>query len=199
MPATSTTSRRARALPPDERRAAIIEAVRPLLIEHGESVTTRQIASAAGVAEGTIFTVFADKGELLDAAIDAALDPDPLDQLLREIDPALPYEQRLIEATELMQQRIVEVWRLISSVGGRRKDKAGRSMTDSVGLAEIFASEPDRFRLEPAVAARTLRALTMALTHPMLSNEQVSAEEIVATVLHGIEVAETAGTDGSKR
>jgi AcrR family transcriptional regulator len=194
MPATSTTSRRARALPPDERRAAIIEAVRPLLIEHGESVTTRQIASAAGVAEGTIFTVFADKGELLDAAIDAALDPDPLDQLLREIDPALPYEQRLIEATELMQQRIVEVWRLISSVGGRRKDKAGRSMTDSVGLAEIFASEPDRFRLEPAVAARTLRALTMALTHPMLSNERVSAEEIVATVLHGIEVADTAGT-----
>ena len=198
MPATSATSRRASALPPDERRAAIIEAVRPLLIEHGESVTTRQIACAAGVAEGTSFTVFADKGELLDAAIDAALDPAPLDQLLREIDPALPYEQRLIEATELMQQRIVEVWRLISSVGGRRKDKARRSISDSVGLAEIFASEPDRFRLEPAAAARTLRALTMALTHPMLSNERVSAEEIVATVLHGIEVADTAGTAGSK-
>jgi AcrR family transcriptional regulator len=194
MPAASTTSRRASALPPEERRAAIIEAVRPLLIEHGESVTTRQIACAAGVAEGTIFTVFADKGELLDAAIDAALDPAPLDQLLREIDTSLPYEQRLIEATELMQQRIVEVWRLISSLGGRPEDKARRSMTDSVGLAEIFESEPGRFRLDPAAAARTLRALTMALTHPMLSNEQVSAEEIVATVLHGIAVTNIADT-----
>jgi AcrR family transcriptional regulator len=184
-------------MPPDERRAAIIEAVRTLLIEHGESVTTRQIACAAGVAEGTIFTVFADKGELLDAAIDAALDPTPLDQLLKEIDPALPYEQRLIEATELMQLRIIEVWRLISSLGGRREDKARRSMTDSVGLAEIFASEPGRFRVDPAAAARTLRALTMALTHPMLSNERVGAEEIVATILRGIEVADPTDAVGS--
>jgi hypothetical protein len=48
-----------------------------------------------------------------------------------------------------------------------------------------------------------LRALTLALTHPMLSTERVSAEEIVKTVLHGIslhgivlhgtEVSETAG------
>jgi len=195
MPAAQTTSRRASALPPDERRAAIIEAVRPLLIEHGESVTTRQIACAAGVAEGTIFTVFADKGELLDAALDAALDPAPLDQLLREIDPTLPYKGRLIEATELMQQRIVEVWRLISSLESVRKDKARRSMTDSVGLAEIFASEPGRFRLEPAAAARTLRALTLALTHPMLSSERVSAEEIVATVLHGIEAPDATGSE----
>lgn len=197
MPASPATSRRASALPPDERRAAIIEAVIPLLIEHGESVTTRQIACVAGVAEGTIYTVFADKGELLDAAVDAALDPAPLDQHLRQIDPKLPYEQRLVEATEMMQQRIVEVWRLISSLGGTRKDEARRSMTDSVGLAEIFESEPGRFRLEPAAAARTLRALTLALTHPMLSSEPVGAEEIVRTVLHGIELAEPSGTAGS--
>ena len=190
MPAASTTSRRASALPPDERRAAIIAAVRPLLIEHGESVTTRQIACAAGVAEGTIFTVFADKGELLDAVLEAALDPAPLDKLLRDIDSALPYEQRLVEATELMQQRTVEVWRLISSLGNKRKDKARRSISESAGLAEIFASQPDRVRLEPAAAARTLRALTLALTHPLLSEEPVSAEEIVATVLHGIEVTD---------
>jgi len=195
VPTTPTTSRRASALPPDERRAAIIEAVQPLLIEHGEAVTTRQIACAAGVAEGTIFTVFADKSELLDAALDAALDPAPLDQLLREIDPDLPYERRLVEATELTQQRIVEVWRLISGLGSVHKAKARRSMTDSIGLAEIFASEPDRLRLEPAAAARRLRALTMALTHPMLSNEQVDAEEIVATILHGIEVDQSAGSE----
>lgn len=138
--------------------------------------------------------MFDDKAELLDAALDAALDPAPLDKLLREIDPTLPFEQRLIEATELTQERIVEVWRLISSLGRKHKPNASRSMTDSVGLVEIFASEPERCRLKPADAARRLRALTMALTHPMLSNEQVSADEIVATILHGIAVDDLPGS-----
>ena len=65
MPKTVVTRSRAAALPPEERRAAIIDAARPLLIEHGENVTTRQLADAAGIAEGTIFRVFADKDELL--------------------------------------------------------------------------------------------------------------------------------------
>ena len=42
----------------------IVAATLPLLLEHGELVTTRQIAEAAGIAEGTIFRVFADKDEL---------------------------------------------------------------------------------------------------------------------------------------
>jgi len=182
-----TPSRRATALPPDERRAAILEAVRPLLIEHGESVPTRQIACAAGIAEGTIFSVFADKGELLDAALEAALDPTSLEMALGAVDPALPFEERLVVATELTQQRIVEVWTLISSLGRRRSNRARRTMSDSPGLAEIFASEPGRVRLEPAVAARRLRALTLVSTHPMMTSDKVDAAEIVATILHGIE------------
>ena len=77
-------------MPAEERRAAIIEAVRPLLVDYGESVTTKQIACAAGIAEGTIFRVFADKDELLDATLEASLDQEPFEQALREIDPALP-------------------------------------------------------------------------------------------------------------
>ena len=49
---------RAAPLSPDERRRAIVDAVLPLLIEHGRAVTTRQMAEAAGIAEGTIFRVF---------------------------------------------------------------------------------------------------------------------------------------------
>ena len=42
----------------DNRRRAIVEAITPLLIEHGGGVTTRQMAEAAGIAEGTIFPSF---------------------------------------------------------------------------------------------------------------------------------------------
>src|SRR5262249_52253092 len=68
--------RRVPALAPEERRAAIVAATVPLLREHGVLVTTRQIADAAGVAEGTIFGVFPDKPSLIRAAVLSALDPE---------------------------------------------------------------------------------------------------------------------------
>ena len=189
MPNAATThpqGKRAAALPPEQRRAAIIEAVRPLLAEYGESVTSKQIACAAGIAEGTIFRVFADKDELLDATLDAALDQEPFEAALRAIDADLPFEQQLVEATVLIQRRVVDVWTLLSHLGPKRHDQVRRPMTDSPALAEIFAAHPDRIRVEPTIAARHLRALTLSLTHPMVASEAAEASDIVDTVLHGI-------------
>ena len=58
----------------DDRRTALIEATLPLLLEHGRTVTSKQIAEAAGVAEGTIFRVFDSKDDLITAALDHAFD-----------------------------------------------------------------------------------------------------------------------------
>ena len=68
-------STRAAALPPEERRAALVETTLHLLIEHGPSVTTRQIAEAAGIAEGTIFRAFPDKEHLIEAVVERVLEP----------------------------------------------------------------------------------------------------------------------------
>jgi AcrR family transcriptional regulator len=92
----------------DERRAAIAYATIPLLEQHGSQVSTRQIAIAAGVAEGTLFRAFDDKVELLTAAAECALDPTAR---VAEIDD-LPAAPDL--ATELVQ-----VARVIAD-GGRR-------------------------------------------------------------------------------
>ena len=72
MPSAPSRTR-ATALPPSERRAEIIAATLPLLLAHGASVTTRQIAEAAGIAEGTIFRVFPDKESLIEAVVEPRL------------------------------------------------------------------------------------------------------------------------------
>ncbi|HUO45747.1 MAG TPA: helix-turn-helix domain-containing protein, partial [Acidimicrobiia bacterium] len=61
----SSKKARAEPLAPEDRRQAIVEAVIPLLVERGASVTTREMAEAAGIAEGTIFRVFPDKCALI--------------------------------------------------------------------------------------------------------------------------------------
>lgn len=60
---------------PDERRLAIIDATTDLVLEHGPAASTRQIADACGIAEGTLFRVFESKDEILAAVVEQLLDP----------------------------------------------------------------------------------------------------------------------------
>ena len=103
---------RATALPPQERRAAIVAATLPLLLERGANVSTRQIAEAACVAEGTIFAVFPDKDAVVQAVVEAALDPEPTERELAAIDRSLSFEDQLVAAVGIMQRRTNKIWRL---------------------------------------------------------------------------------------
>ena len=69
---------RARPLPPAERRASLIAATRQLILDHGPEVTTRQVAEAAKVAEGTLFRVFPTRRDLIAATIADHLCPERL-------------------------------------------------------------------------------------------------------------------------
>lgn len=177
--------RRAAAMPPDERRAAIASATLTLLLEQGRAVNTRQIAEAAGIAEGTIFRAFPDKDAVVQAAVDLAFDPAPTEQAFTAIDRSLPFEVQLAEAAAIIQRRLSEIWRLISTLGERPKHPG--STPDSAALAELFAAHRHEVRLDPAAAARQLRALTLAVSHPALAgDEPLSPTEIVSLLLDGI-------------
>ena len=65
---------RAPAMSPEDRRTAIVEVTIPLLREHGAAVTTKQVAEAAGIAEGTVFRAFGTKDELVQACAAAVFD-----------------------------------------------------------------------------------------------------------------------------
>lgn len=178
--------KRAAALPPDERRSMIVQATLPLLLAHGEMVTSRQIADAAGIAEWTIFRVFEDKDAVIAAVIEAALDTERLERALAAIDPSLPFEDCVRASVEILRQRVVDVWRLVSSIGTRFSDKTRRPMADSDALVKMFETNRKRLTVEPIVAARMLRALTLSVTHPMLVGEPMSPAEIVELFLHGV-------------
>lgn len=188
MPAPPTTGRRRRAaaLAPKDRRRALVEATVPLLLAHGDHVTTRQIAEAAGVAEGTIFRVFADKDELLDAVVDAALDPAPLEDQLAAVVVDQPLADATAEAVAVVQRRVVDVWRLLSSVGDRAH--AGKRVVhaESPALVALFAAHRHALGVSPEWAARSLRSLTFALSHPMLIEHPAAPAEIARLLLHGV-------------
>ena len=93
---------RAAAMPLEERRSAIVAAALPLFLDQGRRITTREIAQAAGIAEGTIFRVFEDKNAVLDAVVEAALDPAPVETAMRAID-AEPARERLVAAVDILR------------------------------------------------------------------------------------------------
>ena len=159
----------------------IVEATLPLLLEHGEMVTTRQIAEAAGIAEGTIFRVFADKDELIArrhrrGARHRAARTGARRHRRR------PRRSRtaLAAAVAILQQRVVDIWRLVSSVGTRFHD-AGPAPDDRQRRARARCSSRTATGSPSSrcVAARLLRALTLSTTHPMLVGEPMSPAEIV--------------------
>jgi hypothetical protein len=59
----------------------------------------------------------------------------------------------------------------------------------TAALAEVLEPVADQLRRSPAEAAAILRTVTFSLTHPMLSDGQLSSPaQIVDLVLHGLAV-----------
>jgi AcrR family transcriptional regulator len=102
---------------PAERRAAIVDAARPLVMRYGSAVTTRQIAEAGGIAEGTIFRVFPDKESVVQAVVAEVFDPEPTLRELAAVDRGLPLRERLVAATAVLQGRLSQVFGLLDALG----------------------------------------------------------------------------------
>jgi AcrR family transcriptional regulator len=190
MVSAASTRTRASALPIEERRAAIVAAALPLFLEHGGAITTREVASAAGIAEGTIFRVFADKRALLEAVVDAALDPTPTEAALRAIDPALDFEERVVSAVEVLRERVMHVFRVMAAATTAGEGPPGATKRPPPELRELvalFEPEASRLRCSPTEAAHLLRGLAFAGTHrSFVAGAELSPRQIASVLLDGI-------------
>ena len=195
VPDTSARRERARRLSPDERRDELIDATLSLLREHGRAVTTRQIAEAAGVAEGTIFRVVESKEELVELAITRAFEPGALADRILEIDPGLPLRGRLVSLASILQQRFRATFELMKKVGMVRPADHVHDSPEAIAVREhmkvllesVVGLDADRLTVPAGAFVHRLRLLTFAGSHPHISDGALlTPEEIVDTLLDGL-------------
>lgn len=185
---------RARPLPPDERRRTIIEATRPLLIEHGAGFTTAQVARAAGIAEGTIFRVFASKQELLDVVIADALDPAHTLQALADLPPEQTLTARVTAIVGILTGQITTTSALFTALHAikptrhcphGRNDEERRAHTAVLlaAITEHLAPYADQLRISPARAASWIGTAAVSSSHPLLTDQQFTDPVVIAGLL----------------
>jgi len=155
---------------PDQRREAVVRAALPLLIEHGPALTTRQVAQAAGIAEGTVFRAFTDKDELVRTCVTEAFRTDELREHLAATadEPDLP--ERFVRIGVLIDEHLARVGELMRTLATHGYDVHQHGD----GSADRKPGDPPQFIAEITEA-----------TAPLLEAEQLRRppEEVVRTFL----------------
>jgi AcrR family transcriptional regulator len=185
--------RRAPALPPDERRRAIISATLPLLAQYGSATTTRQIADAAGIAEGTIFRVFPDKETLIRETIASVFDPEETLDQLDQVDPAQPLEPKLLQIVTSLATRLDRIFHVMMAMRAFPPEEAKGERSHGADddpillkVADLLRPDAAAFRTDLRSAVKRLRLITFAGTHPRITHDEpLSPAQIVDMFLHG--------------
>ncbi len=193
---------------PPDRRTAILAVLVPLIVEKGGEVSTREIARAAGIAEGTIFRVFPDKKSLMLAAAEEAINPADGQE---QFDAAMTGAETLREQVVVAAGRVLDRMHLTMSVmialrphliaiheeehrAGGKEPRFGpppfvmKAQEDLHGrLTGLFAAHRDELRVEPDVAATALRSLIFGASRPELGlAPALTPDQIADLVLDGV-------------
>jgi AcrR family transcriptional regulator len=196
---------------PDDRRKAIVGALVPLIVERGGEVSTREIAQAAGIAEGTIFRVFPDKKSLMMAAAEEAINPADGQA---EFEAAMESAVTMRDEVVIAAGRVLARMRMTMSVmlalrpqlmaGHEQHHREAEARGEKPGfgpppfvlkaqedlhrrLTGLFEQHRDELSVEPEVAAIALRSLIFGASRPELGMKAaLDAEQIADLLLGGV-------------
>lgn len=189
----------------EDRRQAILSVLVPLLVERGGEVSTKEIARAAGIAEGTIFRVFPDKRSLLMAAAEEAINPADgqalFDAALHGVtglrDKVVVAAGRVLERMQLTMTVMVAVRpHLVAAFheAQERGEKVAIGPPDFVLVAQeelhrrltgLFEPHREELATTPEIAAIALRSLIFGASRPELGMDAVLDPDQIADLLLG--------------
>jgi len=198
--------RRAPAMSQEERRAAIVRSTLPLLLEHGGTVSTSQIAAAAGIAEGTVFRAFKDKQDLLLACMRAGINSDAEVATITGIGRDRPLNERLVEAVRAISDYIDRIWAVGQALrtAGVTEDMQRRMhgsdeeprepgpppelLRVASAMGGLFDETADKLRVDPQRAVRMLLSLVFSnrMQGAGFGQPLDDPAEIVDLFLHGV-------------
>ncbi|URN11137.1 TetR/AcrR family transcriptional regulator [Streptomyces radiopugnans] len=160
----------------------IIRTAIPLIAEYGTAVTTAKVARAAGIGEATIFRVFADKDDLMEACLAEAARPDQVLDELAAIPRDQPLPARLESAVDAVYAHLGRMgavvgalqatgYRFATACGQPPPDGDGPNRDDAVGaitaaLADVLGQDARLLRLPAHRVAGVLFNLVFGPARP---------------------------------
>jgi AcrR family transcriptional regulator len=189
----------------------IVAAAVPLVAERGSAVTTSQIARAAGIGEATIFRVFADKDEVIDACLAEAARPDHVLRELADIPRDQSLEARLSEALRTMRAHLDRMGSVIGALaasGHRRPGTESRkpgaesesgAESRKPGAESHGPGAGNRGQHRPGDREASMRAVREALTdliEPDRESMRFTPPQVAAALL-GLLFGQARGTESS--
>lgn len=179
----------------EDRQTAIVAVAVPMLIERGGTVTTGEIAAAAGIAEGTLFRAFKDKQALYTACLRAVLESEFEVAQIESVDRTLPLAQRLTEAVRAVSDYQNRLWSMVvairaAGINPRQEDHPHEGAPNAMfrisdAVARLFDAAD--LRVSPELAARLLLGFVFSnrLQAEGLGDAGADLAELVDLFLNG--------------
>lgn len=181
-------------MPPEQRRASIVEATIPLLQQQGVLISTRQIAEAAGVAEGTLFRVFDSLPDILEAAITEYLSVERLRPMLEAVNTGATLESTTRATIQMIIDDYADARRIFSAAHFHPHDAKSEELRSNImerfrliknWMEEQLRPYADQLRISPELYTHFVTTVAQGYGNRLVDPVEISLDDLTQFALRG--------------